>query len=520
MRVRRAKQVAWFRGEGERSTPAPQRVEARVEREREVPSTTVEDGGERPATAVGGRQHPLVDRVMNGHLFDYERLLRGRFDRIEPVLRRIAALPRDERFEETAQRLVGNELQMAIPAELLSRAWLVGLDLRALYAEAVFAAIGQCVRQAAADQAAWRSRVVFDRERLLSCRIHTLDVTPCADGRLQGLLPFALRVAPEEPAVTVKAHAGVLFDVENELADWTARALMRVTGLIEGGDTARYLKMAVYHFSSANPLREGCAAHGSRDEVAMAAARERLLQLKEAVTRNFSAEIAPLLLLVGLDTDSDAIRVHLPDAEGVPVLERSLEAMRLYEQTRSLDEEGARRAVAAAVFAALQPTPLAWQGVAMAVFLTELLIANFSQIEYVRFYHRGGYADAGHAERFLCVGQALDELHVRNMYYFAHLDTLEEGAGDVDVGVKIFRTLNVARGLPIPVLVHFRYQSRVPGSFARAQTRARRVVAAIRSRYADLAAAGLLVVRAALSDSNGVEGFSFVEEKLDRPGGH
>ena len=46
-------------------------------------------------------------------------------------------------------------------------------------------------------------------------------------------------------------------------------------------------------------------------------------------------------------------------------------------------------------------------------------------------------------------------MHLRNLTYFAHLDTVEEGAPDLDVGVKIFRGLNVSRDLPIPVVVRF-----------------------------------------------------------------
>ncbi|CAA6817917.1 MAG: carboxysome shell protein CsoS3 [uncultured Thiotrichaceae bacterium] len=46
--------------------------------------------------------------------------------------------------------------------------------------------------------------------------------------------------------------------------------------------------------------------------------------------------------------------------------------------------------------------------------------------------------------------------------------------------------MNIARGLPIPVAIHYRYDARVPGSRDRVIVKARRVEAAIRKRYAGL----------------------------------
>jgi hypothetical protein len=93
--------------------------------------------------------------------------------------------------------------------------------------------------------------------------------------------------------------------------------------------------------------------------------------------------------------------------------------------------------------------------------ILRLLEANLSQIEYVIQHHAGRYAVIGHNERFICAGEAMCELQLRNKFYFAHLDTVEEGASDMDVGIKIFTGLNIATALPIPVLVHFHYNARV-----------------------------------------------------------
>ncbi|PKO59925.1 MAG: carboxysome shell protein, partial [Betaproteobacteria bacterium HGW-Betaproteobacteria-17] len=105
----------------------------------------------------------------------------------------------------------------------------------------------------------------------------------------------------------------------------------------------------------------------------------------------------------------------------------------------------------------------------------------------------GRYADIGHAERFISIGDGFEEVHLRNLAYFGHMYTVEEGAADMDVGIKIFKRLNVVRGLPIPVAIHYRYDDQVPGSRERTVTRCRRVKAAIEARYPDLVRDGLLV---------------------------
>lgn len=84
-------------------------------------------------------------------------------------------------------------------------------------------------------------------------------------------------------------------------------------------------------------------------------------------------------------------------------------------------------------------------------------------------------------------------MQVRNFAYFAHLETMEEGSDGTDVGVnKIFRKLNVERGLPVPVVIHYRYDRKVPGSRERVEARCRRIRNQIMDRYRDLAEKGLI----------------------------
>ncbi len=132
--------------------------------------------------------------------------------------------------------------------------------------------------------------------------------------------------------------------------------------------------------------------------------------------------------------------------------------------------------------------------------IASLLINNLSQIEYVCSYWGGRYADIGHAERFISVGDGFEEFQLRNLAYFAHLHTVEEGAPDMDVGIKIFTKLNVKHGLPVPIAIHYRYDEKVPGSRERTAERCLRIKAAIEARYADLAQKNLLVCNMTVQD--------------------
>ena len=122
----------------------------------------------------------------------------------------------------------------------------------------------------------------------------------------------------------------------------------------------------------------------------------------------------------------------------------------------------------------------------MVAFITRLLANNISQIDYVRELHNGPYPDAGHAERFIGVGIGFKEVHLRNLTYFAHLETVEQGAPDLDVGVKIFTGLNISRSLPIPIVIRFDYSGSVPHARNRALSDCHRINEAIKSRYRDL----------------------------------
>ena len=130
------------------------------------------------------------------------------------------------------------------------------------------------------------------------------------------------------------------------------------------------------------------------------------------------------LLLIGLDTDTDSIRVHVPDRDGEAALDQWVDARELYAETLGLDPASARAHIAAAVEAGCSGA----SDPGMNQFIARLIENNISQIDYVKQFHGGNYSDAGHAERFIGVGIGFKEIHLRNLTYFAHLDTVEEGA--------------------------------------------------------------------------------------------
>ncbi|MGC9269859.1 carboxysome shell carbonic anhydrase [Acidiphilium sp.] len=467
-----------------------------------------------PACVPGSLQrceHALVDQALNAALYDYECRIAARFEAIVGTLKAISAIQHTPDFVARAQAMARANLGFELPETVLAQAWVAGLDMRRLHAHCVLRSFKSCVEQAADDKAPWLAQEAIDGDFLRACGFHTVDVTPCADGRLQGLLPFVFRMAPG-PEIVVKANAGALFDIESDMHDWAQREILRLSGgLSEGSEEGTYLKIAVYHFSSAAPAHQGCAAHASKDAAACHAALERLAALRMAIDSTFGRGAAPATLLIGLDTDLDAIRLHTPDAAGRIEAGRFIDAGAVYRATNGIDRDAARAALRREVAAR------AADGMAsgMQALVERLLEANLSQIEYVIRHHAGRYAELGHDEHFICAGEAPTDVQIRNMYYFAHLDTVEEGTADLDVGIEIFKGLNLSQGLAIPVLVHFCHDQHVPGGRDRAVQRCRRVKAAIEERYAALAAQGRLHCQMAVSDRNGAERCCFIE---DAPG--
>ena len=450
-----------------------------------------------------GSLHPLTDGATNAALQDYDSAVKERFDRIVPVLKRISALQHHDDFVALAQAMAQRDLGYALPVPVLETAWVNQLDMRTLFAWCVFEAYEQTSAEFFnADPLGGKpgspAAEAFNAF-LLSCGFHLLDITPCADGRLAHAIAFALRLPFS--SVRRRPHAGALFDVENTVNRWIRTEHRRYREAVPNPshDDTRYLKVVLYHFSSSDPSHEGCAAHGSDDRLAASCGLARLNDFQQAVENSFCCGASVDLLLMGIDTDTDAIRVHMPGMDGSTRLDQWLDAQDVYAATLALDPGQARERIATLVRDSAPATP----DPGMVSLVSRLFEHNISQIDLVRQRHGGQYGDEGHAERFIGVGIGFKEIHLRNLTYFAHLDTVEEGAPDLDVGVKIFKGLNVSRGLPVPVVLRFDYPGTVPGARDRALRHGQRVLAAIQSRYADLAEQGLLHVLITVRDQDG-----------------
>ncbi|MCL5060214.1 MAG: carboxysome shell carbonic anhydrase [Candidatus Thermoplasmatota archaeon] len=457
------------------------------------PGTRADSGGECVGAQCVPRAHPLADQARNTRLADYERRVWARFDAIVPTLKQVAALQHEAGFEAQAQAIARDRLGFELPAAVLSDAWITTLDMRKLYGYSVLHAFRDLARDAAAHMLNGVEEAEAMTRFFIECGFHEVDVSACADGRLKGLLQYILRL-PQQAVRRHQAYAGSMFDVEANVKQWTETELRRFR---EGMPTlpdsgTRYLKIAVYHFSSSDPHHEGCAAHGSDDRRAAQSALDRLRAFGTAIENGFCCGASVATLLIGVDTDNDAIRVHVPDGKGGMSLDCYVDNMALYQATAGRSETDARWRLGAIVDETARQHGRSAPDAGMRRLIERLLANNLSQIDYVCAYHRGRYDDIGHAERFISIGDGFDEVHLRNLAYFGHMHTVEEGAADMDVGIGIFTRLNVARGLPVPIAIHYRYDSRVPGSKERAAARCRRVRAAIEARYPDLAKNDLL----------------------------
>ncbi len=436
--------------------------------------------------------HPFTRNEENARLFKYEQQVKQAFSRIEATLRRVSALQHEEGFEKKAQDIATADLGFALPESMLADSWIKPLDIGSLYAWSVFETIKRMSDEFFIDKPL-RSADEADFQCFLEeCGFHTMDISPCADGRLAHVIRYVLRLPYK--AVRRKSYAGAMFDVDDSLQKWVETEMLRHReGRPNSADAqTRYLKVAVYHYSSKLPKQEGCAAHGSDTLRAAEAALERLKAFKQGVENSFCCGASIDLLLLGIDTDNDSIKLHLPDARGEIDVHHPISALELYDATRGAMGTDCETSVMRFMTdrCAAQGASLPNEG--MMRLAVRLLCANLSQIDYVRTYHDGCYSDLGHQERFIGMGIGFEEIQLRNLTYFAYLKTVEEGAKDLDVGIKIFSALNVSRGIPIPVVIRYDYHGNVPGAKTRAVERCQRLDEALRQRFGDLAERGLL----------------------------
>jgi len=443
-------------------------------------------------TSANGSTHPFTSVDENKCLFQYEQKVKQSFERIENVLQRLSSMQHEMNFEERAQALSKTDLGFELPAVLLADCWIKPLDISKLYAWCVFETFRRM-----SDDFFTNKPLANDNEEefqrfLESCGFHTLDVSPCADGRLAHVIRYVLRLPYK--IVRRKSYAGAMFDVDDSLQKWVETEMLRHREARPNAADAptRYLKTAVYHHSASLPDCEGCAAHGSNTQLAAEAALERLKDFKQGVENSFCCGASIDLLLIGIDTDSDTIRLHLPNVDGHIAVDHYIDAAELYKATRGANGRDAKAVVITYMQDMCTARNVSTPAEGMLTLAARLLCGNLSQIDYVRQFHGGCYSDIGHQESFIGMGIGFEEIQLRNLTYFAYLQTVEEGAKDMDVGIKIFTGLNASRGLPVPVVIRNDYHGQVPGARERAVARCNQLNKALHERFSDFSKRGLL----------------------------
>jgi len=449
--------------------------------------------------------HPFTNTVENDCLYTYESRSKAAFDKIEPVLREIAQFQHDSNFVIKAQELARLPLNLELPEHLLDNTWIAPLDMGKLYAWCVFETFRLFADEFYSDKPlAQESDADFQRF-IESCGFHTLDFSPCADGRLAHTISYVLRLPYK--GVRRKSYAGAMFDVEDSLQKWVEVEHRRLSESVPNGpsEPTRYLKAAVYHYSSSLPDQEGCAAHGSDAVKAAGGAMSRLLAFQQGVQNSFCCGASIDLMLIGIDTDNDAIRIHCPDASGNPDAENYIDAQAVYDASRHANPADSERIISELIE---QKNSVASRehNKGLVKFMARLLFNNISQIDYVRNNFNGCYSDIGHQERFIGMGVGFEEVQLRNLTYFAYLKTVEQNATDVDVGIKIFTGLNIKRGLPAPVVIRYDYHGNVPGARERAVAKVHCLQQAMAARFPEQTRQGLihtmLVVRDCSADTS------------------
>lgn len=456
--------------------------------------------------------NPLVKTDENQLLRDYEVRIKSGFDEIKTVVQLLFAQQSRADFSCWAQTLVLEKLGIKLGMNAIQMLDQSELDSNAFYAECVFEQFTKMSKEFfETDPLAGRNKIEAERV-FREAGFHAVGIAPCSDGRLAHFSSYALRL-PYTSLHRIKAHAGALFNVSESVRNWVFIEHSRFRDGVpnSANESTSYLKIAVYHYSKSDPTHQGCAAHGSDEATAAKAALLRLKEFRQAIENRFGCRSTVQILLIGMNTDDDSLKVHVPNLKGKVCLKRFVETDVLFQQTTDMDAKKAREAIKQAVDLSSSSIGSTASIEPMNNLIAWLIENNFSQIGYVKRYENGCYTDIGHAERFIGIGSGFEEVQLRNLTYYSFLNTVEEGLYDVNIGVKIFTGLNLKKNLPIPIVICCDYDGRVPGSKDRAEEKAKRIKQALHDRYTDLSESGQLFSFCTLRDYTGNQ----VAERMD-----
>ncbi|MGV6840275.1 MAG: carboxysome shell carbonic anhydrase [Planktomarina sp.] len=450
-------------------------------------------------SSAGG--HPFAEPAAATDLARREQEIESAFARLSDVLQSLAPQQFEADFAAKAVSALG---MIGVKAEecWFQADWKKPLDMSEIHARCVSRMFAR-LAQTGSEAVRYMDKDGESVETLIRrWGFHGVDIVTCADGRLAGMLGSVLRI-PLQIVTKRRSYAGSMFDLGTAIGDWEEVELgrWRTATPNDASEDTKYLKIGVYHFSSVDPSCQGCAAHGSNDTKAVSALHERLVQFQGSIEGRHNAGDKVALLMVGLDTDTDAIRVHVPDASGAMHADRYVDTAALHGETKSLPRDTAKEHVRAAVAACagVDGEDEATQG--MRWFCGYLLKNNIAQVEAILTQYGGkGYPVAGHAERMIIIGDSVDDVQLRNIAFQAQMGSVEEGEVDLAVGIKILGKLLAADGLSVPVLVVRGFDDDLPGDEEVAASAARRMRNAVMGKEG---AAPIVVEAAVRSRTSG-----------------
>ncbi|MCF6235498.1 MAG: carboxysome shell carbonic anhydrase [Gammaproteobacteria bacterium] len=446
--------------------------------------------------------NPLVRVEQNNTFHDYEVRIKAGFDGVESVVQQLVVKQKCLDFLKTAYLLIQEKLNLSLSNEQLNILSKDQFDSNDFYAECIFAQFMRMSEDFFKNDPLCGQNKIEAENVFKKLGFHAVGIAACSDGRLAHFSTYVLRLPYSLPRR--KFHAGTLFDVSESVRNWVFIEHGRFReGIPNSAEEAtKYLKIAVYHFSKSDPEHQGCAAHGSDDSKAATSALSKLNDFKQAIENRFGCGSTIKTLLIGINTDDDSLKIHVPNAHGKMCLQRFVETDALFLQTIGLNAEQAKLSIKKSV-GVCGGKKVANSSDSMNALICWLIENNFSQIEYVKSYENGFYHDTGHAERFIGIGSGFEEVQLRNLSYYSFLNTVEEGLNDVNIGIKIFTGLNLSKGLPIPIIIRSDYDGKVPGSKNRAQEKVFRIEQALHERYQELSMQGKLKSMCTLKDNTG-----------------
>ena len=172
-----------------------------------------------PLTQAPPTEHPLADLAISSALQERSDAIDAAFEAIEPAVRAAAAQQFDAGFPERAGAELEAALGIDVPADHLAATWAAPLDVRGLYAHCVLETYRRLANRAFDRNLSALSEGEDAATLIRRWGFHAIDITPCADGRLSGVLDDILRVPPAV-VVSRTSHAGAMFDVEATVRRW------------------------------------------------------------------------------------------------------------------------------------------------------------------------------------------------------------------------------------------------------------------------------------------------------------